>query len=140
MQKLKVVAAIAAVLAIATPALALPPPGTDMSSPEHAWWECQKQNGTGISCCSVADGHVLNDDQWRKDDARNVYQALIDGHWRDIDPKKIVQPSQQCGPEPNAEHRTMAKVWFSRNWYPIEGGSKEEEEPNIYCFMVGTEY
>ena len=46
-------------------AMALPPPGTDLNSPEHKWWECWTQPVSHKSCCSEADGHSLGDADWR---------------------------------------------------------------------------
>jgi hypothetical protein len=129
---MKLIPALAAFL-IAGTAFAKPPPGTDLTSPEHAWWECQHAP-SGMLCCSIADGHVLRDDQWRlgkSADGKDIYQVQIDGKWIDVPPGATIQPAEQCGPEPDPVKRMAAKVWYS----PALPGFLQ---PTIYCFMAGV--
>jgi hypothetical protein len=69
------------VLLLAMPAIAAPPPGADLRSPEHTWWECHLQPATKVGCCQEADGLVLSDDQWRtrEDPGGTVYQVQVGG-------------------------------------------------------------
>ncbi len=123
---------------VAFSVLAAPPPGTDLNSPEHAWWGCQMQPDTGVTCCNVADGHVLKDEDWRLVPAGKGtdahYEVRIVGVWIPVPPGKVINETQRCGPEPNVEHRAMAKVWYSP---PINGAI---ESITIFCFEAGTLY
>ena len=110
-------------LCMASVAYAAPPPGTDLNSPEHAWWECQYQNG-GASCCGAADGVALDDDQWRA--VGSGYQVFLRGAWWDVPDEAIVKT--QCGPEPSVKNRAKAKVWFQGM---LDG-------VRIFCFETGT--
>ena len=108
------------------------PPGA-----EHDWWQCQKQPVTGYSCCSEADGHVLKDEDWRLQDTDKgpIYQIRVEGQWFDVPASAVVNETAQCGPEPNPEHRAMAKVWYTRY-----NAGNVIASLSIYCFEAGTMY
>jgi hypothetical protein len=123
---------------LTTRALAAPPPGVDLGSAEHRWWECHVQPGTAISCCRASDGHVLNDSEWRvieKSDGSRAYQIHVATKWYDVPPKAVVNDASNCGPEPERTKRAMAKVWYAPTW-----DMNAIVNVNIYCFMVGTMY
>ena len=97
-----------------------PPPGTDLSSPKHLWFE-QQHSVKGAWCCSLADGHVLNETDWRIRDGR--YEVFIGKSWYPINPDQMVDPTK--GGENPTGH---AIVWFVTNDYGL----------TIYCFCPGT--
>jgi len=135
----KVIAVIAVVtVSVAATAHAKPPPGTDLSSPEHAWWECQHQPAAigGTICCDIADGHVLKDVDW-KIGANGHYKVRVGERWFDVPPERVIQPSAQCGAEPNEDYRSMAKVWYAPT-LTIESG--DVTSIMVYCFMSGQMY
>ena len=126
---------IAAVLGFAFSASAAPPPGTNLSGPEHLWWECQHNNGE--SCCSLSDGHVIKDEDWRQDPVhQESYQVRIDGTWFDVPVSAVIQPAHQCGPEPDATKRSMSKAWY----YIVRDDNNKIVDVHFYCFMTGTMY
>jgi hypothetical protein len=128
----------AAILLLATPAIAKPPPGTDLKSAEHMWWECHVQPVTKVVCCRESDGHVLNDDEWRaieRPDGTRHYQVRVDHRWYDVPPQVVVNDVRNCGPEPDRAKRPMAKIWYAPIWQ-IDTITKID----IYCFMGGTMY
>jgi hypothetical protein len=115
------------------PAMAAPPPGTDLRSPEHLWWECQRTPETQKKCCAEADGRNLSDSEWRQ--SSSGYQVRVGGRWFDVPPEAVIPGTGRCGPEPDVEHRSEAKVWFvlllpKGNSFAIL----------INCFMAGTLY
>jgi hypothetical protein len=139
--------AVLLLILLASPAFAHPPPGTNLSSAEHIWWECPKDNA-GKSCCSEADGHVLGDDQWQTVEAngRMFYQVRIhtpgpqdkwDGpltDWIDVPDQVVVAP--KCGPEPDIKRRMTAKIWY----YPMWNIGTTKMGIVIRCFIAGTMY
>lgn len=129
---------VLSVLLLTTPAMARPPPGVDVKSAEHAWWECHHQPVTKKICCWASDGHALGDNKWRaveKADGTQVYQVHVGLRWYDVPPGAVVNDTHNCGPEPDAEKRAMAKVWYAPIW---EADSIIDIK--IYCFMIGTMY
>lgn len=101
-------------------ALAMPPVGTDLNSPEHRWWDCMAArrgtHGTGIICCDIADGHVMKDQdvegRWDKDGKRHWWIRVGGpGQWWQVPEEAMVDP-RPCGLEPQAELRAEAKAWF----------------------------
>lgn len=108
---------VAALLALmAMPAVAAPPPGTDLSSPEHAWFERQ-HNIRGMLCCSEADGHILDADDWRSNGA--AYEVRINGQWITI-PDDTLRDTVSGGANP----MNAAIVWYMVTEYGIR----------IWCF------
>jgi hypothetical protein len=132
-------AIIALAAVVATPAMALPPPGVDPNDPEHLWRECHVQPVTKIGCCSASDGHVLRDDEWRAVenlDGASEYQVRVIAKWFDVPHHVVITDVRRCGAEPNPAHRTMAKVWYAPSW---ENGERIVAI-EIYCFIAGTMY
>ena len=130
-----VVCLVLGLLEFAIPAIARPPPGADLSSEAHRWWECINRNGA--SCCALQDGHALDDAHWRqtpRSDGTVVYEVQVEGVWYDVSPALVVTAGA-CGPDPDPLTRTMAKLWFT----PLRMGGRIV---TIYiaCFMAGTQY
>ena len=97
-----------------------PPPGTDLNSALHAWFDRQ-HNVKGGWCCRLSDGHILADDEWRA--TGNGYQVKIDGDWFDITPNALRDPVG--GPNPTGH----AIVWYLKH---------SGFGVSIYCFAPGT--
>jgi hypothetical protein len=113
-------------------AMAAPPQGTDLRSPEHLWWECQRTPGTEKKCCAEADGHNLSDSEWRQSSIG--YEVRVGDRWFNVPPEAVIPGAGQCGPEANVEHRSEAKVWYGRQ-LPGSGVAIL-----IRCFIAGTLY
>jgi hypothetical protein len=101
-------------------AIAAPPPGTDLDSPLHAWFERQRATN-GALCCSVADGHILNDDEWRA--TGNAYEVRIARRWYPVPDGALRDVSGGLNP---TQHAVV--------WYSMWG-----TDLHIYCFAPGTE-
>ena len=89
----------------------------------HDWFEHQTSHDGKRLCCSIADGVVLKEEEWR---TRNgVYQVRIQDQWRDVPKDAIVDPGNGTNP--------LGKpiVWY-RHLSGYEG------EPTIDCFCPGT--
>lgn len=114
-------------------AFAAPPPGTDLDSPRHLWWECHKQPVNGISCCSEADGHSLKDTEWGSDG--NHYQVRVEGEWFPV-PDNTILMGDACGADPQEDARSEAKVWYLIS----RGPSNMIEALHVLCFEPGTLY
>jgi hypothetical protein len=108
-----------------------PPVGMDLTSPAHIWWECHKQPTSGISCCSEADGHVLDDHHWGT--SKDGYWFVAEGQRHDVPMSKVLV-GDTCGADPNEATRSEAKVW-----YRTVGGDSVVELI-VLCFAPGTEY
>jgi hypothetical protein len=103
--------------ALASDAVSAPPPNADPAL--HAWFDRQR-NVRGILCCSIADGHILSDEEWRTNGG--FYEVYILGEWRQIQPSQLRDPAG--GPNPTGR----AIVWYT-----------VRERVIIYCFAPGTE-
>jgi len=128
----------AAILLLTAPALARPPPGTDMQSAAHLWWECHVQPVNKKVCCRESDGHVLGDHEWRaveRADGARVYQVRVHFKWYDVPSGTVINDFRRCGPDPEPAHRTMAKIWYAPIW---DGDGIVDIR--IYCFIAGTMY
>jgi hypothetical protein len=125
------------ILLLAMPAFAAPPPGTDLRSAEHTWWECHLQPASKISCCHESDGHVLSDNEWRTHEGRGgtAYQVRVGAKWFDVPQETVVNDTSYCGAEPDPVKRPLAKVWYAPRW-----GLDGLINIQIYCFIVGTMY
>lgn len=119
---IRINAAVIAATVIAIPALAAPPPGTDLSSDTHRWFERQR-SVQGKWCCNVSDGHVLDDDDWRA--AGASYEVRVNGTWYPIPPDTLRDTSG--GPNPTGR----AVGW----WTVMPDGA-----PYFWCFCPGAEY
>lgn len=126
---------IAVLSGLPTAAAAHPPPGTDPSSREHKWWECQRQADTPHQpCCSLTDGHVLSDKQWKV--LENHYQVELEGRWFVVPDSVVIATSNTCGTEPDADDRDTAKVWYAPN-RAVDGSIMAV---TWYCFLPGDMY
>jgi hypothetical protein len=116
-------------------ALANPPPGTALNSQEHKWWEClQQPSNKHQPCCSLSDGHVLGDKQWKI--SKDHYAVELEGHWFTVPNSAVIRLSKTCGEEPNADNRPMAKVWYA----PNRDMNSSITSVVWYCFLPGTLY
>jgi hypothetical protein len=112
------------IAAVATSvALALPPPGTDLNSPVHFWFEKQ-YNLRGERCCDVSDGHILEDKDVRT--RAGGYEVQIEGKWYPIRPEVMRDPVRG-GANPTGH----PIVWYTRT-ITIKPGLV------ISCFAPGT--
>jgi hypothetical protein len=102
------------------PCLAAPPPGTDLDSPTHTWFERQ-HSITGGWCCNLADGHILADTDWRI--VADHYDVWIDGAWHPVPANAMRDPNG--GPNPTGH----AVAWWV----------KTGREIVILCFAPGNE-
>ena len=115
--------------------MAAPPSVPDLSSPEHLWWECQQTSGAQRKpCCAEADGHNLSDSEWRQ--SGSGYQVRVGGFWFDVPSEAVITGAGRCGPEPDAEHRPEAKVWYVR----VFAWGEPSFSVLIRCFIAGTLY
>lgn len=92
-----------------------------------AWFENQTSHAGKTPCCSVADGHVLTEDQWRLaaklgEAVPPHYEVFIEGGWHDVPTDAIVDPGKGANP--------LGKPIV---WYGYING-----EPRIDCFCPGT--
>jgi hypothetical protein len=105
------------VLLLSPPAAAAPPPDADPTL--HIWFERQR-SVRGVLCCSIADGHILGDDEWRTNGS--FYEVYIQGEWHRIQPTQLRDPAG--GPNPTGH----AVVWYT-----------VRDRLIIYCFAPGVE-
>ena len=103
---------------------AKPPPGADLTTPTAQWFKAQ-HSMDGSWCCDIADGHLLDDEDWRM--KNSTYEVRINGEWITIPEKAKRDPNG--GPNPTG-HAVV--------WYTIEGTSTGR--PFIFCFAPGTEF
>ncbi|MGC1563776.1 MAG: hypothetical protein WA820_28555 [Bradyrhizobium sp.] len=115
LDRIRLLLAIATLLAAGQPAHARDPEGKYANSPLHGWFE-QLASKKG-RCCSDADGMSLADVDWKSHDGH--YRVQIDGEWVDVPDDAVVK-------EPNRAGRTM--VWPT--W--LDG------HPQVRCFIPGT--
>jgi hypothetical protein len=104
-------------LLLMPPAAAAPPPDADPTL--HTWFERQR-SARGVLCCSIADGHILSDEEWRTNGA--FYEVYIQGEWHRIQPAQLRDPAG--GPNPTGR----AIVWYT-----------VRDRLIIYCFAPGVE-
>jgi hypothetical protein len=98
------------------PTGAAPPPDADPQ--RHAWFERQ-HSIAGKWCCDVADGHVLDDSDWRA--TSEHYQVRLKGAWFVVPPDTLRDPSGG----PNTIGRAIV-------WYVVTEAGVE-----IMCFAPG---
>jgi hypothetical protein len=111
--------ATALLIAMSTAAIAAPPPNADPAL--HAWFEKQN-NIDGFFCCSLADGHILSDDEWRSN--KGIYEVRISGQWYPVSPGWVRDTAG--GPNPTGH----AIVWYGDDGYGV----------HLYCFAPGPEW
>jgi hypothetical protein len=110
-----------AFLLIVAPSLAAPPPDADLNGPLHTWFEHQ-HSVTGDWCCSLADGHLLAETEWRASSGR--YEVWINRAWHTVPATALRDPLG--GPNPTGR----AVVWWSQ----------VGDEIVIHCFAPGNEF
>lgn len=98
-----------------------PPPGIAINPELHAWFERQHNLNNGW-CCNLADGHILEEEEWRV--VGNNYEVFIRNQWVKID-SELLRRDPLSDPNPTGK----AIVW-----YAILG----ENRLQIYCFASGT--
>jgi len=90
-----------AALAIATAcgAFASPPPGTDLNSAIHKWFEEQHVPSgdpqAGMSCCSYSDGHILEEEDWRIRDQH--YEIRVGEGWYRVRDTQVLSTNNPTG-------------------------------------------
>jgi hypothetical protein len=110
-------------MAASPAALTAPPPGTDLNSPTHIWFE-QQHNVRGQPCCANSDGHILDDKDVRTRDG--AYEVQIEGIWYPVRPDAMRDPLRG-GPNPTGH----PIVWYTRTFTTLPGVV-------ISCFAPGT--
>ncbi len=130
-----VVILLTAATALALPAKPLlpvahaaPPPGTDLNSPVHQWFERQA-GANGVSCCSMADGHLLEDGDWRMKQDGSGYEVRLVSTWHEVPKQALIDPRKDPNPTGHAV------VWYEGRW-DIAGAFN----PIIHCFLPGYMY
>jgi hypothetical protein len=98
---------------------AAPPPDTGRDVALHSWFEHQ-HSLTGDWCCNVADGHILDEAEWRA--SGDYYEVWIDHAWRVVPETAVRDP--RGGPNPTGH----AVVWWT----------KVGTEIMIHCFGPGN--
>lgn len=69
--------------------------GAHASAPLHEWFKNLK-NGNGGLCCEEADGHRLEDVDWRGE-TDGSYSVRIDGQWIKLQDWQIVHEPNRLG-------------------------------------------
>jgi hypothetical protein len=89
----------------------------------HMWFERQTSHDGHFPCCSEADGHVLNEEDWRVQGGK--YQVFLEDRWWDVPREAIVDPGKGANP--------IGKpvVWYRH----LEG---YDGPPHLDCFCPGT--
>lgn len=121
---MKALLALLLLIAFAIPGSARPPFGSDPTSPTAQWF-ARQHNQRGGSCCGEADGHRLDDNQWRiaGTGAATHYEVFFDDEWHVVDDWMLRQDAND--PNPTGK----AVVWYG----PGGGYSKIQ----IFCFTPG---
>ena len=88
--------------------------GGHIDDPNHAWFEHQR-NSAGKPCCEIADGHRVDDADWKSDGAGH-YQVRLDGKWIPVPDAAVINPHDRP--------IDYAVVWI---WHG-----------EILCFMPGS--
>jgi hypothetical protein len=109
----RVIALFVAVLSVAAA-----PPGADPAL--HTWFERQ-HSMVGDWCCSVADGHILADSEWRVSGGR--YEIWVNEVWHVV--PGYAQRDPRGGPNPTGH----AIAWWTQVGPDLV----------IHCFEPGTE-
>ena len=119
-RRVSVFHAFLAFVMICIPALAKPPPGTDMDSPIARWFANQ-YNTVGGSCCGLGDGHVIEEEDVRV--AGDHFEVQIDGDWY---PVRAGQMRDAARGGPNIMRKPIV-------WYSVTGAGIV-----IYCLAPGS--
>lgn len=92
--------------------LTIPALAHDPARPELNGWFDKLASKNGL-CCSISDGQIVTDSDWRSKDGR--YEVFLFNRWITVDSAAVIK-------EPNLDGRTI--VW------PYQQG--------IRCFMPGS--
>ena len=74
---------------------AVPPPDVGRDVALHSWFEHQ-HSLNGDWCCNVADGHILDETEWRA--SGDYYEVWINHAWRAVPATALRDP--HGGPNP----------------------------------------
>jgi len=99
--------------------------------PEHEWF-AQQYSTNGASCCGLADGHILEDEEWKN--LGDHYEVKIHGKWFVIDPRQMrdVKPDNS-GSEPL--RGVPSPVGKATVWYKYYNDIQiKNNTPALYCF------
>lgn len=99
---------------------AAPPPN---ANPAYQEWFDSQFDKNGLFCCTVSDGHILDDSDWRTNG--KSYEVRINGKWYTLPDGSMVN-SNRGGPNPTGH----AVVWYTIN---------SKGELIIFCFAQGFE-
>jgi len=64
--------------------------GGHIDDPNHDWFEHQR-NSAGKPCCEIADGHRVDDADWKSDGAGH-YQVRLEGKWIPVPDAAVINP------------------------------------------------
>ncbi len=122
--------AVTLVIAATQIVKAAPPPGP-IDPKIHEWFESQRvPDGTGRSCCSESDGHVIREEDWRIADGE--YEVTIEGQWVRFANTGAGQPGNKVlGYTANPMGAPVA-------WYTLMRGEEGRLTVFPYCFAPGT--
>jgi len=67
--------------------------GGHIDDPNHVWFEHQR-NSAGQPCCEIADGHQVDDADW-KSDGTGHYQVRLEGKWIAVPDAAVINPSDR---------------------------------------------
>ena len=109
---------LASVFLLATWKITLAAPPPDVDPQRHAWFERQRSIA-GTWCCDSADGHVLDDSEWRT--TSRHYEVRLAGAWFVVPARALRDPDGG----PNLIGRAVV-------WYVIT-----EAGVQIMCFAPG---
>jgi hypothetical protein len=87
--------------------------GAHAAAPLHDWFS-NLRNGKGALCCEEADGHRLEDIDWRGE-ADGTYSVRVNEEWVKLQPEQVVKEPNRLG---------SAVIWI---W-----------QGHITCFMPGA--
>ena len=94
--------------------------GRYANSPNKEWFQ-EQHNQNKIPCCETADGHRLDDADW-KSDAQGNYLVKIEGAWYPVPPEAVINPITR-------------PIDYAIVWYQNPIGNLKL---HIWCFMAGT--
>jgi hypothetical protein len=101
------------------------PPGTWQETALSEWFDHQRNIING-DCCHNADGHIIDDNDWRSNNG--IYEVRIDGEWYKI-PPEFLRDAERGGPNPTGH----AIAWYTYD-SARRGGLR------FWCFAPGTEW
>lgn len=78
-------------LSMDTALAAGPPEKWAQYSPEIKKKFLNLHNQYGTSCCDVADGHLVEDPDWKGPNEDGSFDVMFDGAWHNVEKNRIVQ-------------------------------------------------